>query len=141
MADLVIIDDDSDNLDILTEILALTGHGIRAGYNGRDGLRFVRERYPDLVLVDVEMPLLDGPGMAYRMRVDDMGMEKIPVILLSGAVNLREVAAQVGTPYFLAKPYRFDQITAMVDRALAERSPPQPRASRREPEDTSVILK
>ena len=141
MADLVIIDDDSDNVDVLTEIMALAGHEVRAGYNGRDGLRLVRERCPDLALVDVEMPLLDGPGMAYRMFVEDMGTERIPVVLLSGAVNLRDVAVQVGTPYFLAKPYRFDQLTAIVDRALAERSPPRPRVPRPEPEDASARVK
>ncbi len=50
----------------------------------------------------------------------------IPVILLSGVVGLRDVAARLGTPYFLGRPYRFHQIMAIVDQALAERTPPRP---------------
>ena len=126
MADLVIIDDDPDNLDVLAELMASAGHHVRAGYNGEVGLRLLHERRPDLVHLDVEMPILDGPGMASAMFVHNLGMEQIPVILISGVVSLRDVAARVGTPYFLSKPYRFNQIMAIVDRALAERVAPRP---------------
>lgn len=126
MADLVIIDDDPDNLESLSELMLAAGHNVRIGHNGQVGLHLVEERLPDLALLDVEMPLLDGPGMAYRMFVRDMGLELIPVILISGIVDLKEVAAQVGTPYFLGKPYRYAQLMALVNRALHERQPPHP---------------
>ena len=126
MADLVIIDDDPDNLDVLAELMASAGHHVRVGSNGEAGLKLLHEQRPDLVLLDVEMPILDGPGMASAMFVHNLGMEQIPVILLSGVVSLRDVAARVGTPYFLSKPYRFTQIMAIVDRALAERVAPRP---------------
>ena len=74
--------------------------------------------------MDVEMPILDGPGMAYAMFVHDMGLENVPVVILSGVPNLKEVASRVGTPYFLGKPYRLEQIVALVQRALAERIAP-----------------
>ena len=60
------------------------------------------------------------------MFIHDMGMELVPVVLLSGAVNLRQVAATVGTPYFLGKPYRYEQIVTLANRALSERTPPDP---------------
>ena len=126
MADLVIIDDDPDNLDVLAGIMELAGHHVRVGYDGEAGLRLLHEQHPDLVLLDVEMPILDGPGMASAMFVHNLGMEQIPVILLSGVVGLRDIAARVGTPYFLSKPYRFHQIMAIVDRALTERVAPRP---------------
>jgi len=126
MADLVIIDDDPDNLDVLAGIMVSAGHQVQVGYDGEAGLRLLHERRPDLVLLDVEMPILDGPGMAAAMFLHNLGMEKIPVILLSGVVGLREVAARVGTPYFLSKPYRFNQIMAIVERALTERIAPRP---------------
>ena len=90
---------------------ALEGHEVRVGYNGEDGLRLARERLPDMALLDVEMPLLDGPGMAHQMFIHDMGMELVPVVLLSGAVNLREVAAAVGNTVFSrqAVPLRTDR--------------------------------
>ncbi len=126
MADVLIIDDDIDSADVLAEMMRAEGHDVRIGYNGREGFRLARERTPQVALLDVEMPLLDGPGMAYQMLVHDMGLELVPVVLLSGVPNLREVAAQVGTPYFLAKPYRYHQLLALVARALSERIAPHP---------------
>jgi response regulator RpfG family c-di-GMP phosphodiesterase len=89
MADLVIIDDDPDNLESLSEIMLAAGHNVRIGHNGQVGLHLVEERLPDLSLLDVEMPLLDGPGMAHSMFVRDLGLELIPVILISGVVDLK----------------------------------------------------
>ena len=127
MADVLVIDDDIDSADVLAEIMMDAGHDVRIGYNGQDGLRLASERPPALALLDVEMPILDGPGMAYEMFLHDMGMELVPVILLSGVPELDRIADEVGTPYFLGKPYRYEQLVALVKRALAERIAPRPR--------------
>jgi DNA-binding NtrC family response regulator len=121
VANLLIIDDDPEGAGALADVMV-------DGYNGEEGLRLVYERVPDLALLDVEMPVLNGPGMAYQLLIHDMGLELIPVVLLSGVTNLGEVAEQVGTPYFLGKPYRYEQIVALIGRALAERTPPRPTA-------------
>lgn len=125
MADLLIIDDDLDSADVLSAAMTLQGHDVRVGYNGQEGMRLVKERLPDLVLLDVEMPIMNGPGMALAMLIHDMGLEKVPVILLSGVPDLGGVARRVGTPYFLGKPYRLAAITALVNRALHERFAPR----------------
>lgn len=130
MASLLIIDDDIDSASVLAEIMETYGHEVRVGYDGREGLRLAAEKHPDLALLDVEMPLLDGPGLAYEMLVHDMGLENVPVIFLSGVTNLKAVAARVGTPYFLNKPYRHEQLMALVDRALSERVAPHPHEQR-----------
>lgn len=128
VADVLIIEDDLDSADALSEIIRAEGHDVRVAYNGQDGLRLARERTPDLALLDVEMPLLDGPGMAYEMFLHDMGLECVPVAFISGVDNLRDVATSAGTPYFLGKPYRYEQIVALVNRALSERVPPRPQS-------------
>jgi DNA-binding NtrC family response regulator len=128
VADVLFIDDDIDSADVLSEIMRGEGHAVRIGYNGQDGMRLARERTPELALLDVEMPHLDGPGMADEMLLHNMGLELVPVVLLSGVPNLREVAARVGTPYFLGKPYRYDQVVKLVARALSERIAPSPPA-------------
>lgn len=126
MADLLIVDDDIDVAELLGEALAQRGHHIRIAHDGEEGLRELASRIPDAVLLDVEMPVLDGPGMAYEMFVRDLGLESIPIVLLSGIVDLERVAARVGTPYFLGKPYSLDDVTSLCARALAERTPPSP---------------
>lgn len=126
MADLLIVDDDMDVGDLLADLLRDEGHEVRIARNGREGLAMVKARRPDLVLLDVEMPGLNGPEMAYAMFLHDMGLEQIPILLLSGVLGLSEVARLVGTPYFLAKPYDMKHLRAFIAEALVERIPPHP---------------
>src|SRR5262249_3295299 len=93
VADLLIVDDDSDLGDLLGEAVVDEGHQVRIARNGREGLRLVAERSPDLVLLDVEMPVLDGPDMAYQLFLRNCGAEKIPIVLVSGNVDLPRSAA------------------------------------------------
>jgi DNA-binding NtrC family response regulator len=131
MAYLVIVDDDVDMAELLSDFLRSQGHEVRVATDGAEGLGLVRGRAPDVLLLDVEMPLVNGPAMAERMLVHDAGLEKIPVILTSGVLNLADVAADVGTPYLLAKPYALDTLNQLIDRALSERRAPRPTTSRR----------
>ena len=124
MADLLVVDDDPDLAEILAGLLEAAGHTVRVGRDGEEGLRLVAERHPDLVLLDVEMPCLTGPEMSYRMFLHDVGEDKIPIVLASGVTNLAGVARDVGTPYFLAKPYGIDSVLRMVARVVEERRAP-----------------
>lgn len=133
MADILIIDDDIDSADVIAVVMRTAGHEVRIGYNGEEGFHLAKERIPQLALLDVEMPVLDGPGMVYEMLLHDLGLEHVPVVLLSGIPNLNEVAARVGTPYFLSKPYSYRQLLALVERALAERIAPRSPALATEP--------
>jgi DNA-binding response OmpR family regulator len=133
MADLLLVDDDRDIADTLAEFLSEQGHHVRIAANGADGLRLLDERYPDVVLLDVEMPVLDGPRMAHGMFLHNLGQERVPILFLSGVADLERVAAQVGTPYYLPKPFSLDRLLEMLARALRERAAPtypdEPRAA------------
>jgi DNA-binding NtrC family response regulator len=126
MAEILIVDDDTELGEVLAEVLSDLGHDVRTACNGEEGLRALALRAPHLVLLDVEMPFLDGPGMAYQMFLRDCGLESIPVVLLSGVVGIAAVAAKVGTPYFLPKPYSPAAVVSLCDRALVERQAPTP---------------
>jgi CheY-like chemotaxis protein len=74
MANVLVVDDSPDTLALTTELLESAGYKIRTGYNGRDGLKSLDEGpLPDCVLLDVDMPVLDGPGMAHEMLLHDAG--------------------------------------------------------------------
>jgi CheY-like chemotaxis protein len=124
VADLLIVEDDPDLADALGTVLLSLGHCVRTAADGLTGLQLINDRRPDLVLLDVEMPILDGPGLATELLLHDLGLEEIPLFLLSAVVDLPDIAARVGTPYFLEKPYRLDQFLALLERALQERIPP-----------------
>lgn len=126
MADLLIVDDDVEVVELVAETLRASGHHCRLAHNGREGLAAVRERRPDLVILDVDMPVLNGPDMAFAMFLHNLGDERIPVVLASGTVGLDRVASMVGTPYYLTKPYTVDGLTRLVGQALEQRIPPHP---------------
>jgi DNA-binding response OmpR family regulator len=137
MANMLVVDDNGDIRDLLALILQLAGHEVRLACDGRDGLGKVKEQTPDLILLDVEMPVLNGPEMAYTLFLRNAGDEKIPIILLSGAVGLPSLAADIGTPYFLPKPYDPEKLIGLVNAALRERIPPRS-AWRRDEFDAAV---
>lgn len=124
MADLLLVDDDRDVTEVLAEFLEAEGHHVRVASNGKEGLKLLHEHLPDLVLLDVEMPVLDGPRMAYRMFVEDAGRERVPILFLSGVSDLHRVAARVGTRYYLTKPFTLEALLKALDRALHERAAP-----------------
>jgi DNA-binding response OmpR family regulator len=124
VADLLIVDDDVDAALTLADILRSDGHAVRTAFDGGEGLTLLRDKQPDLVVLDVEMPVIDGPKLARLMFLHDLGLEDVPILLCSGVLDLRTTAAIVGTPYFLAKPYRLDALLRLLDVALSERASP-----------------
>src|SRR6202042_2203042 len=103
MAHLLVVDDDVDVCWMMQELLEREGHVVRVANDGEAGLRLLDESRPDAIVLDVEMPRLDGPTMAYRMFVHNAGLENIPIVLLSGVHDLHATAQRVGTPYYLGK--------------------------------------
>lgn len=135
MASVLLIDDDADLRDLLTELLEMAGHDVTTACNGVEGLRALDVRFPQLVVSDLEMPVLDGAAMVYRMFVENVGRENIPIIMVSAAPSLAAVATAIGTPYFLTKPFSVTALLTMVDRVLAAPIPPRPRSMLGEPPD------
>jgi len=127
MAHVLIVDDDFDIAELSKELLESAGHRIRIGHNGEEGLSSLADApLPDCVLLDVDMPIVNGPEMAHQMLLHDAGQERIPILLVSGRDDLSAVATQMGTPYFLKKAST-DYATVLLtilDRALTERRPP-----------------
>lgn len=127
MADVLIVDDDVDLALTVRDVLELGGHTVRTAFNGAEGLAATTERHPDVILLDVEMPVLDGPSMAYEMLVHDAGQERIPIVLSSGYSEIDTIARQIGTPYIVRKPCSIQALTETLERAARERCAPRPK--------------
>lgn len=125
MSTVLIVDDDSDIVECLSEVLRDGGHEVLSARTGEEGLRALRSKpLPDAIVLDVDMPVLGGPGMAHKMMLHDAGQEKIPIVLSSGRSDLAALAAKMGTPYAIGKPVDADSLLALVARALRERVAP-----------------
>lgn len=127
VASVLIVDDDLDVAELSKMIFEAAGHHIRVGHTGLEGLKSLDANpLPDCVVLDVDMPVLNGPEMAHEMLLHDAGEEKIPIVLVSARNDLTAVAARMGTPYFVAKATEdyVESLLEMLERALRERRPP-----------------
>ena len=125
MANLLLVDDDDDIVEALAGLLRDEGHQVHSASTGEEGLAVLRASpLPDVLVLDVDMPVLGGPGMAHKMLLHDAGEEAIPIILMSARQDLTEVAQEMGTPYVLRKPTTIDDFLTVLGRALRERRPP-----------------
>jgi DNA-binding NtrC family response regulator len=125
MANLILVDDDNDIMELFAEILRGRGHQVRTASSGEHALQLLRAApLPEAVVLDVDLPRLSGPEMAHQMLIHDAGEESIPVILVSARDDLPQIAERMGTPYSFAKAGDVRALVTLIDRALRERLAP-----------------
>lgn len=83
MASILVVEDEADNRELLGRILAQAGHEVVAVPNGQDALRAVLDRKPDLVVLDLYMPEMDGAGLLEVLR-SYLRLQSLPVVVLTG---------------------------------------------------------
>src|SRR6476469_7009254 len=116
----LVIDDDRAVRDALRRALTLDGYEVHAAEGGLDGLRLVGETRPDVVVLDVMMPEVDGLEVCRRLRSTG---DRTPILMLTArdAVSDRIDGLDAGADDYLVKPFDIGELTARV-RALLRRS-------------------
>ncbi|NYI42688.1 response regulator transcription factor [Demequina lutea] len=124
----ILVVDDEDNLrTMLVAALKFEGYDVTAAPNGREGLRSVKESKPDLIVLDVMMPELDGFGMLRRLR--ETG-DRTPVVFLTAKDTSADAVEGLGlgADDYLAKPFSLEELVARVE-AVMRRVDSSPTAS------------
>jgi two-component system cell cycle response regulator DivK len=120
MARILVVEDHPANLKLARLILESAGHEVIASDDAVDGLRMAAEMQPDLVLMDIQLPGMDGLEATRRLKTAPE-TALIPVIALT-AFAMRDDAQKMqaaGCDGYLAKPYRAAQLVEAVNGALA----------------------
>lgn len=112
----LIVDDDAPSLKMTAFLLAEEGYEVVTADNGIDALRLVEEKLPDLAILDVMMPGMDGLQVTRRIR----SSMNLPIIILSakGETADRVVGLDVGADDYLAKPFEPSELLARVRSVL-----------------------
>ena len=112
----LVIDDDADIRGLLKELLGRAGYDVVESSNGRDGLRALYSSSPDLVLLDVSMPELDGWQTLERIR----DVSEVPVLMLTArAAELEKVRGlKAGADDYVTKPFGRQELLARVEAHL-----------------------
>lgn len=120
---ILIVDDTPANLRLLSQMLDEQGYQIRPVPNGQLALTAAQAKPPDLVLLDIRMPDLDGYQVCARLKDDDRTKD-IPIIFISAldAIDDKVRAFQVGGVDYITKPFHVEEVLARVETHLALRS-------------------
>jgi two-component system, OmpR family, response regulator CpxR len=117
----LLVDDEEEFITALSERLQLRGIDARLAFDGEQGLRLVQDQEPDIMVLDLKMPGIDGMEVLRRVV---RGYPGIRVVMLTGhgSEKDREEAMRIGAYGYLQKPVQLEQLMEVIKRAGSERA-------------------
>ena len=112
---ILVIEDTEDNRQILRDLLGMAGYDMIEAHDGAEGVAKASEHKPDLILMDIQMPVMDGYEATRRIKADP-ALQAIPIIAVTSyALSGDEARArEAGCDDFVPKPYSPRQLLAKV---------------------------
>jgi CheY-like chemotaxis protein len=120
----LVVDDNEDNLQIMSRILLGRGFEVRTARDGKSALRSLEQQLPDVVLLDIMMPEMDGIEVLDRIRANPQSAS-LPVILVTGKGQDEDVLAgyKYGADYYITKPFTPRQLLHGIGLVLGDEQP------------------
>jgi len=116
---ILIADDRPESVELVRDLLTMEGYRIVTALNGQEALDGIRQQLPDLVLLDISMPLLNGYEVCQRLKADPATAD-IPVLMLTAWAepDQRVKGLQLGAEDYLAKPFDYRELMARIETQL-----------------------
>ncbi len=112
---LLVIDDDTATRSLIQQALHSEGYNIVVAANGEEGWYELLRVKPQLILLDLQMPLMTGWGFAQKMEQEGI---PVPIIIMSGMINSRSDALELGAVDMILKPFTIYDLRAKVAQHL-----------------------
>jgi DNA-binding response OmpR family regulator len=106
---ILVVDDEPVIRETLGELLEIDGYLVETAQNGLDALRRLRQRRPDVLVLDLMLPVLDGWDVLRACRADPM-LTDLPIIVMSARPDVAESVAGLDVQACLTKPFEFDEL-------------------------------
>lgn len=119
MGFILIVEDDEQNHILMDSFIASMGHTALHAWNGQEGLNLADEHHPDLILLDMRLPLMDGWELASIIS-NDSQLKHIPIVAVSVRVKAsdEERAMDAGCDNYIAKPFSLQLIRECINHYL-----------------------
>ena len=123
---ILVIDDDTAICEALDDARDEEGYAVLGARNAATAMELIEQAQPDLILLDLRMPGMDGPAFVrcYQQRPG----ARAPIVLMSGVQELDQIAQELGAAGFLAKPFMLDTLLALVRKHIQPSSSPEDQA-------------
>ena len=117
---ILVADDSADSVAMISLFLQQQGYRVVTAANGEDAIRVATQTVPNLILMDISMPTLDGLGATRRIR-EDTTLGDIPIIAVTafGTEGFQRAAYDVGVSGYLTKPIDLDRMGHLIARLLS----------------------
>ena len=118
-AKILVVDDEPDCVSVIQCRLEWCHYEVITASNGEEGLQIAENENPDIVLLDTNMPVMDGHEMLERMRKDS-ALKDIPVIMVTALCDVKDVdkASSFGVSDYVTKPVDFAKLTEKISNIL-----------------------
>jgi len=137
---ILLIDDEVDLQQLVKVVLSSKGYKVETADNGLEGLKKLEEIHPDLIVLDMNMPVMGGIEF-YQKICDAWSQPKYPVLILTARANMEEFFKAMDVDGFMPKPFEIDDLLAEVRRILVKRAgPPKPAKIRDENQPPKVCV-
>ena len=112
---ILVADDRIDSVELCRDLLGLEGYRVVVAFNGEEALDRIRQHSPDLILLDLDMPLLNGYQVCERLKADAATAD-IPVLMLTAwaAPEHRIMGLQLGAEDYVSKPFDYRELLAKI---------------------------
>jgi CheY-like chemotaxis protein len=120
--DILLVEDDHINQIVLTTMLQKRGHTVYIANNGSEALKIFAEKKYDMILMDIQMPIMDGIEATKSIREREGGTSHIPIIALTAHAlkGDRERFLSIGMDGYISKPVQMEELFQTLDRVLAQ---------------------
>lgn len=128
MAKILIADDDRLISSMLSFRLTNSGHRVVQAYNGEEAFNMSAAEHPDVILLDIMMPVMDGLHVLQHLR-GDPALQGVPVIMLTALGREKDVVGclRAGASDFIVKPFNLNELVARIEAVLRNRWTPPDR--------------
>ena len=121
MARVLVIDDELEVVRLIKKVLQGRGHVVQVARDGVTALDLVRSESPEVILLDSDLPKIDGAEVCRRIKLDET-TEDIPVVMMTSSyIDIYDVGAEGGPEAFVVRPFVREVLANVVERVLFRR--------------------
>lgn len=122
MTRVLLVEDTEDNRFMMRRLLELSGYEVAEARNGEEAVRVAGEKRPEMILMDLSLPIIDGLAATRRIRALP-GFEKVPIVAVSAhdTADFHAEALAAGCNSYITKPIDFGQLEQLISSLLSNR--------------------
>lgn len=121
MKNILIVDDEQDIVESLKFVLETAGYNCYTAFDGEEGLRLAKEIMPDLIILDVMMPKINGYKISRLLKYDSK-YKKIPILMITARSQEEDklIGEETGADEYITKPFDLDDVLKQVEKYLGK---------------------